>query len=574
MVRNITNAEIAAIFRKLADLLAIEGANPFRVRAYRQAALVIDTLPEPVAGMVARGEDLTRLPRIGADLAQKIRTIVETGHLPLLDRVMRRTPPALGDLLQVPGLGPRRVEQIHEALGIETLEDLEAVLKAGHLRRLPGFGARTEARLLREIGKLRRKGPERRWPIGAVRNVARRLRDHLRSLPGCSFAEIAGSFRRRRETVGDLDMVAVARSGPALIRHFTAFPECGEVLLKGITRSTIVLKSGLQVDLRVVPAESCGTTLAYFTGARSHTIALRKMAVKQGWKLNEYGLFDETGKVMAGARESEVYAAFGMRWIPPELREMRGEMEAARREALPRLVEADDLCGDVLWRAGPADLAALVQAARGRGLCWAGVLAPDSGSPAEIFRAIDRHNAATPGFRLLKVARLEIPPAATSGNEPDLAPLAALGPDLVLAEAPAARGETAASLTGRWRAAIGAADRAGLRLVLGGLANRRISPDTGQPVRGCAPDLGEILAAAAQGGHLAEVCQQPGRLGLDDTQCRMAGDAGVALALSSRAQGAGDLDALELALWQARRGWAEAKQVANTANPFPAPHRP
>ncbi len=557
----ITNAEIAAIFRKLADLLDIEGANPFRVRAYRQAALVIDTLPEPVADMIARGEDLTKLPWIGRDLAEKIRTIAETGHLPLLDEVMRRTPPVLTDLLQVRGLGPRRVEMIHEHLGIETLDDLEAALRAGRLRTLPGFGPKTEAKLLHEIEKLRQKGPERRWPIGEVREVAEALVAHLRAHPDTGFAEIAGSYRRRRETVGDLDMVAVAQSGPALIRHFTAFRECGEVVLKGITRSTIILRSGLHVDLRVVPAESCGTTLAYFTGARNHTIALRKMAVERGWKLNEYGLFDASGKVMAGARESDLYKAFAMAWIPPELREMRGEMEAARKGALPDLVAEGDLRGDLLWCADPGALPPLIEAAQARGLAWAGVLAAGPQKAGETFRAIDRMNESTPNFRLLKIAALEIPARGT----PDLAEIAALSPDLVRAEAPPVSGETPRALTARWLNAIGAAERAGLRLILARLTSRRLSPASGEITRGPAPDLDTLLPAAAGGGHLAEVCQHPAGLGLDARECRLALEAGLPLALCSRAASPDGLGALTLALWQARRGWAETGDLANTA---------
>ena len=557
MASRVTNSDIAAMFRKLADLLDIEGANPFRVRAYRQAARVIDTLPEPVSEMIARGEDLTKLPWIGKDLAEKIRTIVETGDLPILDEVMRRTPPVLTDLLQVPGLGPRRVEQIYENFGIETLDDLEAALRAGKLRALPGFGPKTEAKLLHEIEKLRQKGPERRWPIGEARPVAEALLAHLRAHPGTGFAEIAGSYRRRKETVGDLDMVAVAQSGPALIRHFTEFPECGEVMLRGITRSTIILKSGLHVDLRVVPGESCGTTLAYFTGARNHTIALRKMAVEKGWKLNEYGLFDEKGNVIAGRMESDLYAAFAMAWIPPELREMRGEMEAARRHALPALAGENDLCGDFLWRAGPQALAAMIEAARARGLSWAGVLAGRAEKAHETFRAIDRLNETAPGFRLLKIAPLEIPAQAP----PDLATIAALAPDFLLAEAPPRPRESSESLTERWLDAMEAARRAGQRLILARLTNRHFDAP-----RGPLPDLARIAAAASAGGHLAEVCQRPDALGLDDAECKLAQEAGLRLALTSRAGKAAEIENLTLALWQARRGWAEAGDLANVAS--------
>jgi len=569
----VTNGDIAAMFRKLAELLSIEDANPFRIRAYRQAAQVIDAQPRPVASMLAEGADLSDLPGIGDDLADKIATIVATGDLPLLDAVMARTPPVLTDLLAVPGLGPRRVEQLYDSLGIETLDDLALALRAHRVAALRGFSDRTEASLLGAVRGLQEKGPGSRLPIATARPVARALLTYLRGYAGVIRVEMAGSYRRRRETVGDLDMVAAADDAAGVIRHFGDFGDVRRVTLRGITRSTVVLKSGLHVDLRVVRPDSFGTALAYFTGARSHTIALRKLAVKNGWKLNEYGLFDSAGKVLAGPDEAGLYKAFGMQWIAPELREMGGELAAATRHALPVLANGDDIRGDPHVGTTASSLSAQIAAARARGHRWIGIADPvrrpgaAGGAAGGAARGaggglsaqgllrqiaeIDRLNAADPGFHVFKSAVVAIGPDGDLQIADKL--LHAL--DYAVCYLPDPASDSRANST--WRL-LRAMDQ-GPRLLLARASGRGRNGASAAPV-----DLGPILTAARRHGHLIEVCARPDWLGLSDRECRLAKSAGAGLALVSAADDPAGLAAIDLGLWQARRGWIAAADLANS----------
>ncbi|HET6518824.1 MAG TPA: helix-hairpin-helix domain-containing protein, partial [Geminicoccaceae bacterium] len=299
----VSNAAIGDRLRRLADLLEIEGANTFRVRAYRDAAQTVTDLPQSVSSMLAAGEDLTGLPGIGEDLAGKLREIVETGRLALLEEVERRTPEGLAELLTVPGLGPKRVRALHDALGITDRAGLTAAAKAGRIRALPGFGAKTEDTIRRA---LERGGVgERRFKLADIEPVAEALAEHLRGASGVGEVVVAGSYRRRRETVGDLDVVATCAAPDSdVMDRFVGFDEVEEVLGRGPTRGTVRLRSGLQVDLRVVPGESFGAALHYFTGSRAHSVALRGVAQDRGLKINEYGIF-RGGERIAGRTEAE-----------------------------------------------------------------------------------------------------------------------------------------------------------------------------------------------------------------------------------------------------------------------------
>lgn len=330
----IHNAVIAATFTEIADLLEIEQANPFRIRAYRNAARIVSELGADLRAMVARGDDLTALPGIGKDLSAKIREIVETGRCVALDKLRGEIPPAITELLQVPGLGPKRAAMLWHELDVETPGQLVAAARAGRIRELPGFGAKTEANILLAVES--HLSQARRVPRELARRQAGPLLAWLAGTPGVGTVEIAGSVRRGRATVGDLDILAVAADGDAVIHRFVDYPEIAEVLAAGSARATVVLKGGLQVDLRVVPAASRGAALCYFTGSKAHNIALRRIARARGLKLNEYGVFRGTERI-AGATEEEVYRALGLKWIPPESREDRGEIEAARlpAEAVP-----------------------------------------------------------------------------------------------------------------------------------------------------------------------------------------------------------------------------------------------
>ena len=569
------NKDIAAMFRKLADLLAVEGANSFRVRAYRQAALTIEGLAEPLQTWVREGRDLTRLPGIGEAISKKIQDIVVTGRLPLLEELSRREPAVLTDLLALPGLGPQRVEELHEALHIHSLAELEQAAREGRVRAVPGFGPKIEAAILAAIEERKTRGPERRWSIARARPVAEALLSFLRGRHPGARIEMAGSYRRRKETVGDLDMVASASPTAPLLEDFCRYCDVAQVLLHGSTRSSIVLHSGLHVDLRVVGRKSFGTTWAYFTGSRAHTIALRKRAVQAGWKLNEYALSDRSGRALAGPSEEGLYAAFGMDWIPPELREQHGELDAAREHRLPELVRLGELSGDA--RVSPRQvldeqlLDAWVSQARKAGYSCLGmapaIAAPDKPeglSPDDLKRHLDliesfnaTQAALESPLRIFKACLFEIP---ASGSP--LAPLADSLSDALLQRldyvvASAPRG---ASPSRRER------ERQTQRVlqVMAQPLVRILAHPSGRSLQDERPsnlELGVLFRAAAKEAWYPEIQADPEHPDLSDIQCRLARQSGARLALSSGAQTPAEMARIEYGLWQARRGWLKARDL-------------
>ena len=336
----IQNRDIADIFTKVADFLEIEGANPFRVRAYRTVA----GLAQSISELIAAESDLTQLSGIGKELDEKIREIVHTGRLAKLEELENRLPAGLHQVLKIPGLGPRKVKVLYHALNIKGLDDLKKAAREGRVRTLDGFGRKTEEGILKNIDRLSHS--EIRTPWFTAEAIARSLTDYLKQDQLVSDITVAGSFRRRKETVGDLDILISCRKADAVIKSFTAYESVDRVISQGDTRSSIVLRSGLQVDLRVVPEKSYGAALHYFTGSQAHNVAIRRIGQQRGLKINEYGVF--TGSRRTGGRtEEEVYASLDLPYIEPELREDRGEIQAAREKRLPRLVEVTDIRGDL-----------------------------------------------------------------------------------------------------------------------------------------------------------------------------------------------------------------------------------
>ena len=413
------NADIAAQFDRLADLLEIEEANRFRVRAYRRAAQTVQELTESAAAMVAEGRDLTELPGIGEDLAGKIKEIVETGHCRMLEEVEARTPSTLAALTSIAGLGPKRVQTLHAKLGINTLDDLAKAAQAGKIRDLPRFSEAAEAKLIEELG--RRRATQPRLRISTAEDFAAGLIKHLRAFEGLGQAVVAGSYRRRRETVGDLDVLATCADGPGAIAHFVAYDEVDRILAQGPTRATVILHSGLQVDLRVVAPESYGAALHYFTGSKAHNIAIRQRGQARGLKINEYGVFRGRRRI-GGESEAEVFAAVGLPFIPPELREDRGEIEAAAKGRLPKLVTLGDIKGDLHAHTrasdGKSTLAEMAEAAKALGYSYLAITDHSKhatvahGLDAKRLSAeldeIDRFNDNEADFRLLKSCEVDI----------------------------------------------------------------------------------------------------------------------------------------------------------------------
>lgn len=413
------NADVAAVFEEIADLLEIEGANPFRIRAYRNAARTLRDLPREVAAMHDEGEDLTELPGIGEDLAGKIEEIIKTGTAAALEEHRKKVPKTLTELLRIPGIGPKRVKALYHDLGIRTLDQLQKAAQDGLVKSLHGFGDKTERYILNQLKE--RAGEEKRFQLAVAAPYAQALLAYLRESPKVKQVVAAGSYRRAKETIGDLDILVTAAPGSPVMDRFVSYPEVKEILAHGPTKASVRLACKLQVDVRVVPEHSYGAALQYFTGSKAHSVMLRQLAQQRGLKLNEYGLF-KGDRFVAGATEESVYSAVGLPWIPPELRENRGEFEAARAGRLPALVEVADLRGDLHAHTKATDgrnsMREMAEAARMRGLEYLAItdhsrrLTMAKGlDPKRLFEQleeIDRLNATLSGITLLKGIEVDI----------------------------------------------------------------------------------------------------------------------------------------------------------------------
>ncbi len=555
------NFEIADIFDQLADLLEIEGANPFRVRAYRNAARMIRGHARSMADLLAEGRDLSQLPDIGKDLAAKIETIVDTGKLPLLEEVKARTPAALSEMMRIPGLGPRRVKTLYEELEISSLDDLRRAARSGKIRALEGFGQKTERMIAERIERF--AGAEPRIKLAVAEDIARPLVRILQKTAGVKDVIVAGSFRRRRETVGDLDILVTARKGSPVMDRFTSYDEVDEIVSKGGTRSTVRLRSGAQVDLRVVPQVSYGAALHYFTGSREHNIAVRRLGVARGFKINEYGVFDGDRRI-AGRTEKSVYASVGLPYIPPELRENRGEIDAARRD-LPRLVTERDIRGDLHCHTDASDgrnsLGQMVERARELGYEYIAINdhsrrvtvangLDDKRLLAQI-RKIDRLNEKLADIVVLKSIEVDI----LANGSLDL-------PDGVLKELDF----TVCAVHYRFDLP----QRKQTERILRAMDNPHfniLAHPTGRLINDREPyavDLEKLMAGAVDRGCIFELNACPARLDLTDEACKMAKSLGLKVAISTDAHRAGDLDFMRFGVDQGRRGWLEKTDVINT----------
>jgi DNA polymerase (family X) len=557
------NIEIAKTFDEVADLLEIQGANPFRVRAYRTAARTIGTLGTPVEALLKQnGHALEELPGIGADLAGKIAGICRTGRLPLLSQLTRRTPESVVAMLRVPGLGPKRAGTIYKKLHVKTLAQLEAAARAGRVGRLRGFGKGLEQQILRGIEQERSHGTRVR--LAEAEAWVRPFVERLRGLPQTPHVEVAGSLRRRRETVGDVDILAASEHPGPVAEAFVTYPDVKRVLARGDTRCSVVLHSGLQVDLRVVPERSYGAALHYFTGSKPHNIAIRRLGVKRHLKINEYGVFRGT-KQVGGRTEAEVFKAVGLPWIAPELREDRGEIDAAREGRLPALVELDDIRGDLQMHTDATDgtntLAEMVDACRRRGYEYIAIT--DHSKAVRVAGGLTRA-----GFRAQsraidairdKVSR----PFVLKGAEVDILADGSLdldddtlaGFDIVVVSVHSRFNMSKEAMT---RRIVRALQHPKVH-VLGHPTGRLIG--TRDPY---AVNLPEVIKAARDHGVMLEVNAQPDRLDLNDVSIRMARDAGVLLVVSTDAHRIPELEFMRYGVDQVRRGWCEAKDVANT----------
>ncbi|MBK1633219.1 DNA polymerase III [Thiohalocapsa halophila] len=557
------NREIAEQFSHLADLLEIEGADAYRVRAYRQAAQTIAGLSESLADRAAAGEDLSALPHIGESLAEKIRTICETGHLPQLEEAEERLPAALSDLLEISGLGPKRVKALHQDLHIDNLQDLKQAVAEHRVRELSGFGAKSEQALADKLAQW--QGPAERLPLIEAEEIARPLVHSLRGLDGVDQVTIAGSFRRRKETVGDLDILVTAAEGTSVMERFTGYDEVSEVVSQGETRATVLLRAGLQVDLRLVPAAAYGAALHYFTGAKAHNIAVRRLGVQRDLKINEYGVFHGDERV-GGRTEQEVYDAVDLPFIEPELREDRGEIEAAQEDRLPALIGLDDIRGDLHAHTKASDghdsLRQMAEAAAERGYAYLAITdhsqhvtvahGLDPQRMAAQIDAVDALNEELDGrIRVLKAVELDI----LADGSLDLPDDVLERLDLCVCAVHHKLDLPRQKQTERILRALDSQHCHILAHPRGRLIGKRAGYEL---------DLERVMRAAAERGCALEVNAQPKRLDLDDSDCRLAKELGVRIAISTDAHSQGNLDYMRFGVDQARRGWLTADDVINT----------
>ena len=556
------NADIAAIFEEIADLLEIQSANPFRIRAYRNAARIVSELPREISRMLEKGEDLTELPGIGNDLAGKIEEIVSSGHCSLLDRLHTELPPAITELLKIPGLGPKRVKALYHDLDVQTIEQLHRAARDGRIRALPGFGEKTENNILQAVEA--HANQAQRFKLAIAAQYAEALGKFLTVIPGVVRVTIAGSYRRMRETVGDLDILLTASVSNQVVQRFTTYDEIAEILSAGPTRVSVILKCGLQVDLRIVKEESYGAALHYFTGSKAHNIAIRRLAQQSGFKINEYGVFRNDTRI-AGETEASVYAAVGLPYIPPELRENRGEIEVARTGRLPRLVEQSDLCGDLHVHTKATDghnsLREMALAGLASGFEYLAItehsrrLAFAHGlDPLQLERQcdeIDRLNAELKGITLLKSIEVDI---LEDGNL-DLPDSVLARLDMVVGAVHGSFNLSRAKQTQRILHAMQHPYFTLLAHPTGRLIQRRAPYDV---------DMLQIIREAKRRGCFLELNAHPERLDLLDTQCQMAKEEGVLISINSDAHSVYDFANLRFGIGQARRGWLERRDVLNT----------
>jgi DNA polymerase (family 10) len=556
------NEDIARHFEEIADLLEIQGANPFRVRAYRNGARAVRALGRSLADLVEEGADLSELPDIGDALAKKIVELLQSGTTEAMKQLHTELPASLEDLLRIPALGPKRVKALYSDLGIKTLAQLERAAKAGKVRELPGFGSKTEAKILEALAAHRTK--KQRMLLATAVDYAEPLVTYLQRTSGVDQVIVAGSYRRGRETVGDLDILVTAPKGSKLMSRFVDYDEVAEVVSRGTTRSSVLLRSGLQVDLRLVPPESLGAALHYFTGSKAHNIQLRRLGQRRGLKINEYGVFKGQRRI-AGEDERSVFASVGLPWIPPELREGSDELEAAAAGQLPDLIEPGDLRGELHCHTnatdGHASLREVAHAAKARGLKYLAItdhskrLSMVHGLDVKRLRRqlteIDALNAELKGITLLKGIECDI----LDEGRLDL-------PDEILGELDLVIG----AVHYKFNLPRGKQTERILRAMDHRYFSILAHP-TGRLLEEREPyaaDLERIIVHAAGRGCFLELNSQPRRLDLDATACRMAKDAGVLVAIDTDAHSVNDLDHRRFGIGQARRGWLEKGDVLNT----------
>jgi DNA polymerase (family 10) len=569
------NLDVARTLDTLADLLEIKGENPFRIRAYRNAVNTVNGLSRPLTAMVAAGEDLTELPGIGERVAEHIEELLKTGTITRLEELSAEVPKTLIDLTRLEGVGPKKAKRLFEELGVRSVEDLEAQLASGAVQKLSGFGARSAEKIARAIEAHRQHTG--RFQIDETENLVAGVLEHMRAAEGVARIDVAGSMRRRKDTIGDVDLLAQYEDdGTRVVEHFVAYSGAARVEGSGPTKGSIVLHSGLQVDLRVIPARSFGAALQYFTGSKDHNVAVRTRAVRKGLRVNEWGVFrvpegvdpselgKEDGERLAGETEEGVYEAVGLSWIPPELRENRGEVEAAAAGALPELVTLQDIRGDLqmhsTWSDGRASIEDMARACAERGYEYVAIT--DHSQAMAMVQGLTPERARQQWREIAEVRELVPQIVLLRSVEVDILADGSLDmPDDVLEELDVVV-ISVHSLMSQDRKTM--TDR-----VLRAMEHPRVdilAHPTGRRINRREPfeiDVESVLEAAADLSVAVELNAHPNRLDLNDVHVHRAKELGVPVAVSTDAHSTRGLADMRFGVDQARRGWLEAADVLN-----------
>lgn len=570
------NLDVARTLTTLADLLEIQGASPFRIRAYRNAVNTINSLSRPLTSMVEDGEDLTELPGVGKSVAKHVTELLTTGRISRLEEVSAEFPITLVELVRLDGVGPKKAKKLFEELDVRTVDDLEARLDDGVVETLDGFGLKSVEKIRRSIDDHRKHTG--RFQIHEVEKLIAGLLDHVREAEGVDEVQVAGSLRRRKETIGDVDILARCEGdGSGVVDHFVNYSGVARVEGAGPTKGTVVLHSGLQVDLRVIPARSFGAALQYFTGSKEHNVAVRTRAVRAGLRVNEWGVFrvpedadpetlgKEDGERLAGADEREVYESLGLEWVPPVLRENRGEVEAATTDDLPRLVTLDDIRGDLqmhsTWSDGKVSLEEMTIACRDLGYAYIAVtdhsqaMAMVQGLTPERAREqwveVDEVRERVDGIMLYRSAEIDILKDGSLDMPDDI--LEEL--DVVVISVHSFMDLDKKSMTERVVKAMmhPSVD------ILAHPTGRRINRREPFPM-----DVETVLEAAAELSVAVELNANPNRLDLNDVHVHRAKELGVPVVISTDAHSPRGLHDMRFGVDQARRGWLRPEDVLNT----------
>lgn len=561
LVNTVKNSEISGLFNKIADILEIKNENPFRIRAYRKAALNIEGLPGDIEDVALKGK-LGDIPGIGKDLAGKIQEYLSTGKINDYEKLRKEIPEGVLSLMNIPAIGPKKVWFFYKELGIDSLEKLEEAAKEHRLQKLPGIRQKTEENILKGIGFVKRsKG---RTHLGIAWPLANAIVNALEGVDGVKELQAAGSLRRMKETIGDIDILVDSSKPDKVMDAFVSLPIVGEVLSKGATKSSIRTKDGLQVDIRVVKSKSWGAALAYFTGSKAHNIRLREMAMKKGLKISEYGV-DKGGKRIAGKREEEIYDVLGLPFIPPEIREDTGEVEASLEGKLPDLVELKDIKGDFHlhtdWSDGVLSLKEMSEAVREKGYSFAAIT--DHTKSLVVARGVDEKrlleqnkeikklNKKLKGIKIISGAEVNI----MSDGTLDVSDKVLKELDWAIASIHSGFQQSKEKITWRILQAMKNPFIKAIAHPSGRLLGERDAYEL---------DWDAVFNGARQTGTALEVNAYPQRLDINDIACRRAKELGIKVVINTDAHTRDQLNYMKLGVSVVRRGWLEPRDVLNT----------